>query len=151
MQPKGNNGRPWNTRQVRQCSKTASTVHMLYCQLQIKLNVPPAVKGLKSITSTEFKGKVSRFWKMSLTTEISPLPISEYCQRYKTWQIIILHILLNLFTTSYFTLKSVNSQRWASLTFLRLKKHNFYQELLKEKSNPRLKGNRKGIIVKGIK
>ena len=25
----------------------------------------------------------------------------------------------------------------------------FYQELLKEKSNPRLKGNRKGIIVKG--
>ena len=24
----------------------------------------------------------------------------------------------------------------------------FYQELLKEKSNPRLKGNRKGIIVK---
>ena len=27
--------------------------------------------------------------------------------------------------------------------------HKFYQELLKEKSNPRLKGNRKGIIVKG--
>ena len=26
---------------------------------------------------------------------------------------------------------------------------NFYQELLKENSNPRLKGNRKGIIVKG--
>ena len=26
----------------------------------------------------------------------------------------------------------------------------FYQELLKENSNPRLKGNRKGIIVKGI-
>ena len=25
----------------------------------------------------------------------------------------------------------------------------FYQELLKEKSNPRLKGNRKGIIVEG--
>ena len=25
----------------------------------------------------------------------------------------------------------------------------FYQELLKENSNPRLKGNRKGIIVKG--
>ena len=25
----------------------------------------------------------------------------------------------------------------------------FYQELLKEMSNPRLKGNRKGIIVKG--
>ena len=25
----------------------------------------------------------------------------------------------------------------------------FYQELLKEKNNPRLKGNRKGIIVKG--
>ena len=25
----------------------------------------------------------------------------------------------------------------------------FYQELLKEKSNPRPKGNRKGIIVKG--
>ena len=25
----------------------------------------------------------------------------------------------------------------------------FYQELLKEKSNPRLKDNRKGIIVKG--
>ena len=25
----------------------------------------------------------------------------------------------------------------------------FYQDLLKEKSNPRLKGNRKGIIVKG--
>ena len=25
----------------------------------------------------------------------------------------------------------------------------FYQELLKEKSDPRLKGNRKGIIVKG--
>ena len=25
----------------------------------------------------------------------------------------------------------------------------FYQELLKESSNPRLKGNRKGIIVKG--
>ena len=24
----------------------------------------------------------------------------------------------------------------------------FYQELLKEKSNPQLKGNRKGIIVK---
>ena len=30
------------------------------------------------------------------------------------------------------------------------RKHTiFYQELLKEKSNPRLKGNRKGIIVKG--
>ena len=27
--------------------------------------------------------------------------------------------------------------------------HKFYQELLKENSNPRLKGNRKGIIVKG--
>ena len=27
--------------------------------------------------------------------------------------------------------------------------YKFYQELLKEKSNPRLKGNRKGIIVKG--
>ena len=27
--------------------------------------------------------------------------------------------------------------------------YNFYQELLKENSNPRLKGNRKGIIVKG--
>ena len=26
---------------------------------------------------------------------------------------------------------------------------DFYQELLKENSNPRLKGNRKGIIVKG--
>ena len=26
--------------------------------------------------------------------------------------------------------------------------HRFYQELLKEKSNPQLKGNRKGIIVK---
>ena len=25
----------------------------------------------------------------------------------------------------------------------------FFQELLKEKSNPRLKGHRKGIIVKG--
>ena len=25
----------------------------------------------------------------------------------------------------------------------------FYQKLLKEKSNPRLKGNKKGIIVKG--
>ena len=25
---------------------------------------------------------------------------------------------------------------------------HFYQELLKEKSNPQLKGNRKGIIVK---
>ena len=27
--------------------------------------------------------------------------------------------------------------------------YKFYQELLKEKSNPRLKGNRKGIIDKG--
>ena len=27
--------------------------------------------------------------------------------------------------------------------------NEFYQELLKENSNPRLKGNRKGIIVKG--
>ena len=27
--------------------------------------------------------------------------------------------------------------------------HQFYQELLKENSNPQLKGNRKGIIVKG--
>ena len=26
--------------------------------------------------------------------------------------------------------------------------NKFYQELLKEKSNPRLKGNREGIIVK---
>ena len=28
-------------------------------------------------------------------------------------------------------------------------KTKFYQELLKEKGNPRLKGNRKGIMVKG--
>ena len=27
--------------------------------------------------------------------------------------------------------------------------NEFYQELLKENSDPRLKGNRKGIIVKG--
>ena len=27
--------------------------------------------------------------------------------------------------------------------------YQFYQELLKENSNPRLKGNRKGIVVKG--
>ena len=34
-------------------------------------------------------------------------------------------------------------------TTVGIKKNKFYQELLKENSNPRLKGNRKGIIVKG--
>ena len=35
------------------------------------------------------------------------------------------------------------------VTFLVIQNsHKFYQELLQEKSNPRLKGNRKGIIVK---
>ena len=35
------------------------------------------------------------------------------------------------------------------VTTLKLLNMLFYQELLKENSNPKLKGNRKGIIVKG--
>ena len=45
--------------------------------------------------------------------------------------------------------KCINFKMSELANILGREEGKFYQELLKEKSNPRLKGNRKGIIVKG--
>ena len=52
----------------------------------------------------------------------------------------------------FFSVWTNYSKSLALSTILKLHVHNimkFFQELLKENSNPWLKGNRKGIIVKG--
>ena len=46
------------------------------------------------------------------------------------------------------TYKNDLGMQQVSLLVVTVTGFSFYQELLKEKSNPRLKGNRKGIIVK---